>query len=85
MESISIYLEKFKDFGLKEQLLKETICEILDKEYSVSVNNKDIELRNGEMIIKVSGVEKSELYINKESIISDIEKELSKDTYKNIR
>lgn len=84
MESILIYLEKFKSYGLEEKKLKETILDILKTNYEIDLDSADLVVKDGEIIINSSGAEKSEIFMNKEQIKKDIKDRLDKD-FRSIR
>ena len=75
---ISIFLQKFENLGLKEFLVKEEVSKIIEKICSVKVSTKDIDYNRGKLTIKGSRSLKSELFMKKEEIIEEIEKNLTK-------
>jgi hypothetical protein len=68
MEQITLYLEKFKRFGFKNQILKEVVMSVVKDELGLILERGDIDLKDGVVRIKVSGAAKSELFIKKELI-----------------
>jgi hypothetical protein len=79
MKDITLYLEKFKEFGFKDQILKQKIIQILEEKFNISLERGNIEInREGVVTIRVSGAQNSELFINKDSIQKEIIKNLGK-------
>lgn len=72
MFNISQYLEKFKNIGQSERLLKEAVFIIIKEVVGVEVEAKNISVRNGEIIFKVSPAIKNAIYIKKELILNKI-------------
>ena len=77
MEHASIFLEKFKRFGFKDQILKETIIEVIKDEFDSELNRDDITMINGVVRINVTGPLKSEIFIKKEKIQNKVLEKLS--------
>lgn len=76
MEQISLYLEKYKRFGFKTQIVKETLIAIIKKKFGVELTKDDIDVKNGEVRINISGPLKSEIFINKDSIKEELNNSL---------
>jgi hypothetical protein len=76
MQQIEIYLQKFKDFGLKEKILKEKVCKIIKEETKVFIKEEDIDLKNGVLRINISGAGKSEIFIKRNKIKERLESNL---------
>lgn len=68
MEHASVYLEKFKRFGFKDQILKEAIISVINELFDEEFEKKDIYINDGNVRLGVSGVLKSEIFINKSKI-----------------
>jgi hypothetical protein len=77
MEQIQFYLEKFKNFKLKDQDLKDEIIKIVKEKTKVNVDLKEISINNGNIRINKVGPEKSEIFIHR----AEIEKELEKKVF----
>ena len=78
MEHISLFLDKFKNLGLKEFLVKEEISKIIKKICKVEVSSKNISYKDGILTIKGSRMLKSELFMKKQELIKEIENSLTK-------
>ncbi|MFT5352788.1 MAG: hypothetical protein ACI9GH_000655 [Candidatus Paceibacteria bacterium] len=72
MEHASIFLEKFKRFGFKDQILKETVINVIKDKFDFELQKSDISLRDGVVRIEVSGPIKSEIFIHKENIQKEV-------------
>lgn len=76
MESISLYLLKFKNLGVSEKRTKETIIRVIKNELGFEIEKDLIIVRDNEVRIKVTGPLKSELFMRKDSIQKQIESSL---------
>jgi hypothetical protein len=85
MFNIASYLDKFKNLGLKERLLKELIKEAVKEATRVNIEIKDINIKKDEIIFKVSPAIKNTLYIKKELILSKIKEKNTKEMINNLR
>jgi Cu/Ag efflux protein CusF len=72
MFNISLFLEKFKNLGQGERLLKEAISSSVKEIVGFDLDTKNINLKNGEVIFKVSPALKNAIYIKKELILKKI-------------
>jgi hypothetical protein len=73
MFNISLFLEKFKNLGLAERLLKEAIRSSVKEVMKFDLDSKDILIKNGEVIFKVSPAMKNAIYIKKAAILKKME------------
>lgn len=69
MFNIASYLEKFKNIGLGERLLKEAIRSSVKEVLNFDLETKNILVKNGEVIFKVSPAMKNTIFIKKDSIL----------------
>ncbi len=72
MFNIASYLDKFKDIGQGEKLLKQVIIEVVKEMIGVKIEAKSISMKNGELFLKVSPAIKNLIYIKKEAILSKL-------------
>ncbi len=84
MFNIAQYLEKFKNFGQSEKRLKELILLVVKEVSNIDLEEKNITLKNGEIIFTVSPAIKNTIYIKKNIILSKI-KEKSESIINDIR
>jgi Cu/Ag efflux protein CusF len=72
MFNISLFLERFKNLGQGEKILKEVISSSVKEVVGFDLDTKSINLKNGEVIFKVSPALKNAIYIKKELILKKI-------------
>lgn len=78
MLHISLLLERFKNLGLKEFLIKEDIAKIISEKCGVNISAKDITYTEGLLTIKGSRSLKSELFLRKQEIVDEIENKFAR-------
>jgi hypothetical protein len=69
MFNIAQYLEKFKNFGFAERALKEGILTSIKEIMNLELDKKDINIKNGEVIFKVTPAMKNAIFIKKAAIL----------------
>lgn len=72
MFNISIYLDKFKKIESKSSDLKKTITDSVNKFLKITIDKKNVEVKNGIVYLKVNPVVKNEIFINKVNIIKEL-------------
>lgn len=72
MQQISLLLDKYKKFGFKDQIVKETLISLLKEKFGIELKREDMDLKDGNVNIKVSGPLKSEIFLKKESIREEL-------------
>jgi len=72
MEHLSLYLEKFKRFGFKDQILKEAVISVVERNFGANIAKSDISLNEGIVRINISGPLKSELFLFKDKIQKEV-------------
>ena len=78
MFNIAQYLEKFKNLGGTERELKEALSFAVKKVVGVEVETKNIILRDGEAIIKVSPAIKNAIFVKKEQVLKAVEEKIGR-------
>lgn len=73
MLNISKYLEKFKKNLESGEILNNTIIEIIKKHTDIELKLTDFELKSNLVILKTSPGIKNKIFINKDSIVKEIE------------
>jgi hypothetical protein len=73
MFNIASYLEKFKNIGLGERLLKEAIKTSVREVLNFELEEKNISVKNGEVVFKVTPAIKNAIYIKKQAILKKME------------
>jgi hypothetical protein len=84
MFNIASYLERFKNFGQGERLLKEAIISSVKEVLGLDLPVKCLCVKNGEVTFKVDPAIKNALFIKKEAILARI-KEKNTAIINNIR
>lgn len=74
MQQISLLLDKYKRFGFKDQIVKETLITLIKEKFGDELKREDIDIKDGNLNIKISGPLKSEIFLNKESIREELNK-----------
>lgn len=83
MNNISFLLEKYLSLGLKEENIKKIIVESIKEGSGVDVDITKIKVQKN--IIKINdvfGVQKSEIFINKNRIDELMKEKMKKEDYK---
>lgn len=78
MEHISFFLKRFESLGAGEFLVKEVVSVVIEKKWGIKISTKNIGYDRGTITIKGSRSLKSELFLNKQEIVEEIEKSLTK-------
>ena len=73
MWNISQYLDKFKNLGLGERLLKEAIRTSVKEVLKFDLDTKSILIKNGEVTFKVTPAMKNAIFIKKAQILKRME------------
>ena len=76
MESISFYLEKFKNLPPSPAVIQKSVAGAIFECVGVVVLDNIIEVRNGTVFIRATGSLKSELFIKKTEILERINQKL---------
>lgn len=69
MFNIALYLEKFKNIGQGERLVKEAVKKSVKEVMKFELAEKDMMIKNGEVIFRVSPAIKNAIYIKKAQIL----------------
>ncbi|MCI5108666.1 MAG: hypothetical protein MRY49_02360 [Candidatus Pacebacteria bacterium] len=75
MDNLSGFLKKFKYLLHSKEVVEKTVKEICEKNIGVS---PDIKIRNTTCYIKNTGPVKSQVFINKDRIINEVNSALGK-------
>jgi hypothetical protein len=80
MFNIAQYLEKFKTLGMGDQSLKEALVFVIKEVVGVEIESKNVLIKNGEVIIKVSPSIKNAIFIKKDQIMKKVEERVGQKT-----
>ena len=65
-------LEKYKDLLFQNEKKYKEICEIIEAVSGIRLSEKNITIRNREIIVLENSVVKNEIYLYKEDIIKEL-------------
>jgi hypothetical protein len=82
MNNISFLLQKYLSLGLKEDNIKNTIIKSINDVCGITVDKSNVKVGGESINIDVYGVEKAEIFINKQKIEDQIKIEIEKLGYK---
>jgi len=77
MIQIDIFLNKFKNNFLKEENKKKIIQEIILKNLKIKIKKNNIKIKENIVFLKTKPIYKNEIFINKENIIFEINRNLN--------
>lgn len=77
MQQISFYLKKFETLEIKDSGLIKIIISVVSDLVKVDLDKKDIVIKNGQITIKKTGPEKTEIFINRLRIEKEIKSRLN--------
>jgi len=78
LQTISLFLDRFKHLLVSEVAVREVVREIIQKEMNISLDVKNIKFKNATVHITASPLLKNELYMKKTLIMEQIEKSLAR-------
>ena len=78
MFNISTYLEKFKQLGVGDMLVKQSVTEVLKEKLGIEIKTGDISIKQGVATIKINPLIKNHIYIKKAEIMEAILKKTDK-------
>ncbi len=85
MYNISFFLEKFKNVGLKERLLKGVVVKIIAEECGINITLDNVQLKNTIITLKIPITSKSQVFIKKLKILKRCEVEILGTIVRDIR
>ena len=68
MQNIAFYLQKYSKIGFKQESFKKCLTEAVKEVCNIVIDQKQIKINNDTIFVNVVGVEKSEIFLNKEKI-----------------
>lgn len=82
---VSLFLEKFKRLLLQKEVSQTLISESLSKYIKIPITEKMFKVKGSIIYIQGSPIFRSEILINKESILSDLNKTIGSIRFTDIR
>lgn len=77
MQHLKLFLGKFKDFIPPELVVKRLVQEVVEQKTRIKLKSEEIELSGSTIYFKTKSAAKSEIFINQEAIISELEAKLA--------
>lgn len=77
MESIKLFLGKFKDYVPPEILAKKLIQEVIERQIGLKLKSEEIQLSGPAVYFRTSPAAKSEIMIKQEAIMRELESALT--------
>lgn len=68
MQNIAFYLQKYSKIGFKQESFKKCLIDAVQEVCNIVIDQKQIKITNDTIFVNVVGVEKSEIFLNKEKI-----------------
>ena len=72
MSGIEIYLEKFKKIKPPDDSLKRAFVSLLSEKFGIKIELEDIKISRGRIYVDADPMVKSRIYVNMESILSEL-------------
>ena len=72
MEQISFFLERYKELGLDSDLVKKLFIETVRKNLTTVLLPEDVNVRGDTVYVRAHPALKSELYIKRASLLSEL-------------
>lgn len=79
------FLSRFKKLGLPNETIRKMAIEVIYNICAVNVSLEDVSYRDGVVYIKLSGAPKSEIYINKQKILKELENKIGNNKITDVR
>lgn len=76
---IGFLLQKYAKLGYSTKRTKEIVLQTLQDDFSITVDSKDVEVKDNEVKLKVSGVRRTQFVLLKGSIQDKIKEKLEKE------
>jgi hypothetical protein len=76
MNHVELYLEKFKNLGSTDFLLKKKICDIVNVYAKINLLEEEVDLFNGRIVLRISGIRKTEFVLQKNSIVEALQSKM---------
>ncbi|MFC1730960.1 hypothetical protein ACFL6I_11565 [candidate division KSB1 bacterium] len=84
MKNITSFLKKFSNIKLTSRVIRKVVLDIL-KNKNIPITEDEIIYSNNVVYIKSNQIVKNEVFLSKDSILKEIEKQLKKKTVTDIR
>jgi hypothetical protein len=78
---IGLLLQKYAKLGFGQKRIKEIVLATLSETFSIEIDPKDVEVKDTEVKIKVSGVRKAHMMLLRETIEKTLQENLSREGF----
>ncbi len=78
---IGLLLQKYAQLGFGQKRIKEIVLSTLVDSFSIEIDPKDVEVKDTQVKIKVSGVRKAHMALMRETIEKTLQENLSKEGF----
>ena len=82
---IAKFLERFKSVGMAESILKDEVVKAVKEIARTDIGKKDIQFRNGDLVIEGSSFLKAELLMKKSALMARLDRSFLNQKIQNIR
>jgi len=82
---IKALLERFKNFSVPNESIRKKVSEIVKNKIDIEIDIKDIEYRNGVVVVREHGAIKNEIFLNKKEILESLKEDFGEKSPKDIR
>ncbi len=82
---IAKFLERFKSVGMAESILKDEVVKAVKEIARTDIEKKDIQFRNGDLVIEGSPFLKAELLMKKNTLMARLDQTFLNQKIGNIR
>ena len=77
MQGISFYLSKYKDVGLKQRQIEESLLKSIKEICNIEISRDKIKIHQSSISLDIKGIEKNEIFISKNQIQDKFQELLS--------
>ena len=82
MQGLSFYLNKYKDIGLKERQIEESLIKSIKDICNIEISKENIKISQNSINLNIKGIEKNEIFISKNEIQEKFQESLNELGYK---
>lgn len=85
MKGIGDFLKRFANFTTPTLLTKRAVAQVVGELFSTSFSEEDVSIRDGVALIRASGALKSEILLQRDVVLSRVQKTLGGASVRDIR
>ena len=76
---IGLLLQKYAKLGFSQKRTKEILLEVFNSDFSFDIDPKDVEVKDTEIKLKISGVKRTQFVLYKNKIEKTVQERLKKE------